>query len=218
MRTALLATFVFLSPLSALAGPGDPLSTVSAVPVGIGEKLNIFAAIDEVSVGTLTRFLPIAYASPKWKKVSIKAKPYAVDTKTPEAEAKMREKSDGARKATTAALKNKGVVEITPLSGAITKRFRISEWDAVVLLEKGQVTARSGEAGVTKQVPLGPPVAKLLPGGKCKGKLRAKLLYVAVRVPWKSVATYVEVICTPEGGRPVRRVRKLVVSDVSKLL
>ncbi len=218
VRYLLVLPILVAAPMAG-AGAGDPLRTTSQVPFGVAEKSSAWVAIDEVTTGTLTRFFPVFAAGPKWSSSAIKGtKPYAVDTKDPDVEAKMREKSESARKATDATLEAKGAAETTPLSGAITARYRVAEWDSVILLEKDQVIMRTGEAGETKTAPIGPALAKLLPR-KCKGKLEGKLLHVAAQVAWKSVAAYVEVQCTPDDEKDGGiRVRKLIAADVTKVI
>lgn len=196
----------------------DPLTTLSKIPIGVAADSKWFVAINETTDGVLTRFQPVAYAAPKWKKARFRPRGYVVTTRSPEAEAKSREKAEKHRKAADAAFSKYGVTQATPIQGGFTGRWRIQDLGAVVYKEEDQLLARTGDSTVIKKLVLVKKLSRLLPS-RCRGKHEAKILHVVAKPEWKAVAAYLEITCQPDSEKkPPARVRRLIVRDLTTIL
>ncbi len=214
MRAVLVVLSVMLCG-SALAD--GPLTTKSVVPLGVNPTHKWFAAVDQSVRGTVTKFTPVAYAFPKWRKARIRLRSFVIDNKDEVTQTASMGRAEKNIATANESFSSYGVVEASPIKGGFTGRYRIPEMGMVVYVENDQVIARTGDISIMKKLVLVKSLNKL--SGKCKGKQSGKILHVVANKDWHAVGVYVQSTCEPDSETtPGRRVQKLIVKDVAKIL
>mgnify|MGYP000085158911 CR=1 FL=1 len=117
IRLASLLTLFFAGTATATS----PLTTASDVTIGISKDKKAFVGVEESVKGTVTRYKPVMFKAPKWKKKRLRGAPgYSVDVRDEETKTKSQAKADIKRKAVDEAMAKVGATQTDTISGSFT--------------------------------------------------------------------------------------------------